>query len=92
MSFLNGGSPIGYDWLTSLWMETVLPLDTKVSNGFGDTMGRSGAVYLYSFTDSSFSGGILEGIVGYGFTGGKNVNVTQLGTSDYFGDRCFFRR
>jgi hypothetical protein len=52
------------------------------SNGFGDTMGKSGAVYLYSFTDSSFSGGILEGIVGYGFTGGKNVNVTQLGASD----------
>jgi filamentous hemagglutinin family protein len=84
MSLLNGGSPLGYNGNISLDGNR-LAVGYQVSNGFGDTMGRSGAVYLYSFTDSSFSGGILEGIVGYGFTGGKNVNVTQLGTSDYFG-------
>jgi hypothetical protein len=30
------------------------------SNGFNNTMGKSGAVYLYSFTDASFSGGGLR--------------------------------
>ena len=54
-------------------------------HGFNNTLERSGAVYLYSFSDSSFSGGILEGIMGYGYTGGKNVDVSQLGRWDRFG-------
>ncbi|MBN8520345.1 MAG: filamentous hemagglutinin N-terminal domain-containing protein [Alphaproteobacteria bacterium] len=47
--------------------------------------GRAGAVYLYSFTDAAFSGGVLEGIMGRGYTGGKNVNVPLDNTWDRFG-------
>ncbi len=55
------------------------------NHGFSDTVGRSGAVYLYSFTDSSFSGAVLESIIGNGYTGGKNINLTQLEANDQFG-------
>ncbi|MCK7461207.1 MAG: FG-GAP repeat protein [Sphingobacterium sp.] len=43
-----------------------------------------GAVYLYSFSDSLFSGGNLEGIIGKGYTGGKNINMS-LSKGDNFG-------
>ena len=53
--------------------------------GFDGLGNRAGAVYLYSFTDAAFSGGVLEGIMGRGYTGGKNVNVPLDDTSDRFG-------
>ena len=37
-----------------------------------------GAVYLFTFTDPSFSGGTLAAIVGKGYTGGRNVDVDSL--------------
>ncbi|MCK7461213.1 MAG: hypothetical protein MZU84_03680 [Sphingobacterium sp.] len=37
---------------------------------------NSGAVYLYSFSDSVFSGGNLQAIIGRNYTGGKNINLT----------------
>ncbi|MES2728485.1 MAG: MBG domain-containing protein, partial [Pseudomonadota bacterium] len=55
------------------------------NNGFADNVGRSGAVYMYSFTDASFSGAVLEGIIGNGYTGGKNINLSQLEANDQFG-------
>ena len=55
------------------------------NHGFADNVARSGAVYLYSFTDASFSGAVLEGIIGNGYTGGKNINMTQLEANDQFG-------
>ncbi|MFQ5451184.1 MAG: filamentous hemagglutinin N-terminal domain-containing protein, partial [Nitrospinaceae bacterium] len=55
-------------------------LDDGVANGNAD----SGAVYLYSFTDSVFNGGVLEAIIGGGYTGGKNVNQA-LDNNDRFG-------
>ncbi|MCW2351805.1 YDG domain-containing protein [Sphingobium sp. B12D2B] len=45
----------------------------------------SGAVYLFSVTASDFSGATLLGVMGYGYTGGKNVDVSQLEGGDYFG-------
>jgi len=41
-------------------------------------------VYLYTFTDSAFSGGELAGRIGHGYSGGKNINQS-LDTYDYFG-------
>ena len=35
---------------------------------------KYGAVHLYSFTDNNYSGAVLEGTIGKGYTGGKNVN------------------
>ncbi|HAJ90266.1 MAG TPA: hypothetical protein DCM27_04535, partial [Rhodospirillaceae bacterium] len=55
-------------------------------DGFNDAVTDSGAVYLFSFTDSNFSGGVLEGIIGSGYTGGKNINLSAyLETTDFFG-------
>ena len=53
--------------------------------GSGNIASESGAVYLFGFTDTSFSGGSLLGTIGKGYTGGKNVDVTALDNSDYFG-------
>ncbi len=64
---------------------TRLAIGTPYDDGFQNTTSDSGAVYLFSFTDSVFSGGTLEAIIGKGYTGGKNVNVTTLQASDLFG-------
>ena len=53
--------------------------------GFGASAAASGAVYLIGFTDTSFSGGLLQGVMGKGYTGGKNVNVPSLASDDQFG-------
>jgi filamentous hemagglutinin family protein len=53
-------------------------------NDITGTRVNTGAVYLYTFTDDSFSNVQLEGIIGDGYTGGKNINLT-LDTNDYFG-------
>ncbi|MBK7053240.1 MAG: hypothetical protein IPH54_22745, partial [Rhodoferax sp.] len=53
--------------------------------GFGNLTLDSGAVYLFSFSDTSFSGGALQGIVGKGYIGGKSVNVGSLEPLDMFG-------
>ncbi len=44
--------------------------------GVGDAPGEgAGAVYLFSFTDDHFGGLRLEGVMGAGYEGGKNVSV-----------------
>ena len=53
-------------------------------DGYNNSNSNSGAVYLYSFTDSSFNGGSLVGIIGSGYTGSKNINQS-LDSNDYFG-------
>ena len=45
-------------------------------DGPADQGGR-GAVYLFTFTDRSFSGGALAATVGRGYTGGRNVPVSS---------------
>ncbi|MEW7009117.1 YDG domain-containing protein, partial [Lentilitoribacter sp. EG35] len=54
-------------------------------DGFGNSFNGPGAVYLFSFADSAFTGGVLESIMGKGYAGGKNVNVTDLSDLDAFG-------
>ena len=50
-------------------------------DGLGDNLG---AVHLYSFSDNNFSNASLQGTIGSGYTGGKNLNV-NLQTGDQFG-------
>ncbi len=53
--------------------------------GVDNATNGAGAVYLFSFTDSNFGGGALEGIIGRGYAGGKNINISGLEQSDAFG-------
>ncbi|MDO9365005.1 MAG: YDG domain-containing protein [Methylotenera sp.] len=62
-----------------------LAVSAHGDDGFSNGVNNSGAVYLFSFTDTSFTGGALEAILGNGYTGGKNVNVSTLEASDQFG-------
>ncbi|MCK7461206.1 MAG: hypothetical protein MZU84_03645 [Sphingobacterium sp.] len=61
-----------------------LAVGAYADDGFNNTKTNTGAVYLYSFSDSLFSGGNLESIIGHGYTGGKNINLA-LDNSDQFG-------
>ena len=62
-----------------------LAVGARFNGGPSGSMGRSGAAYLFSFSDTSFSGGALQSIIGAGYTGGKNYNLA-LNTSDWFGN------
>ncbi len=62
-----------------------LAVGADFDNGAGNVIGNSGTVYLYTFSDSSFSGGNLEAQIGVGYSGGKNINNQSLEGSDRFG-------
>jgi hypothetical protein len=65
---------------------TRIAIGVPYDDGFNDTLGDSGAVYLYSFANSNFDSGILEGIIGSGYTGGKNIDLSgTLNANDFFG-------
>jgi filamentous hemagglutinin family protein len=64
---------------------TRLAVGTASDAGFGNTTADAGAVYLFSFSDNAFSNPIFEGIIGKGYTGGKNLNMSGLETGDSFG-------
>lgn len=61
-----------------------LAVGSLYDDGFGNSRTDAGAVYLFTFTDTGFSGGALAGIVGHGYSGTGDVNVS-LDTSDNFG-------
>jgi hypothetical protein len=50
------------------------PNDDGYLNGVGD----SGAAYMFTFADASFSGGSYNGLIGAGYNEGKNVNVSNI--------------
>ncbi len=55
-------------------------------HGFNNPGSDYGATYLFTFSDSSFGGATLSGIIGNGYTGGNNINLNNyLRTDDYFG-------
>lgn len=62
-----------------------MAIGARNADGSGNAVNNSGEVFLLSFTDSAFNGAALEGIIGRGFTGGKNIDVTNLGGGDNFG-------
>ena len=51
----------------------------------GDDVYNYGSVRLFTFSDGSFSGGALAGVIGKGYTGGRNIDVTNLDAVDEFG-------
>ncbi|HUP94373.1 MAG TPA: MBG domain-containing protein, partial [Burkholderiales bacterium] len=61
-----------------------LAVGAPADGGFGNANFSFGAVHLFTFTDTSFSGGALAATLGSGYTGGKNVNVA-LDRNDQFG-------
>ncbi|SEM56982.1 filamentous hemagglutinin family N-terminal domain-containing protein [Syntrophus gentianae] len=63
-----------------------LAVGVQRDNGYSNSTYETGAVYLFSFSDTNFTSGSLQGILGKNYTGGKNVNVTNLEDSDYFGE------
>ncbi|WP_018209074.1 YDG domain-containing protein [Sinorhizobium medicae] len=63
----------------------LLAVGPFLDDGSGNGVRDSGAVYLFSFTDTKFSGGLLEAVIGKGYSNGKNVNVDALGVNDGFG-------
>ena len=54
--------------------------DDGVSNGTDDT----GAVYLFTFNDTSFTNLTHAGTIGDGYTGGNNINESGLDNNDFF--------
>ena len=64
---------------------TRLALGSVFDDGISNAANNTGAVYLFTFADSEFNGPLLEGIVGKGYTGGKNINVSLLDDGDEFG-------
>jgi|GEM_PF-3194840 len=46
------------------------------------TAGSTGAVYLFTFADQAFADGSLAGIIGSGYTGGNNLNMSDPDTLD----------
>ena len=54
-------------------------------DGAGNRRAGSGAVYLFTFADTAFSSGRLVGTAGRGYTGGRNIDVVELGWGDRFG-------
>ena len=61
-----------------------LAVGAPYGDGSGNSNSNSGEVYLYTFSDSTFSGGELAATIGNGYSGGNNIDQT-LGGSDYFG-------
>ena len=64
---------------------TRLAVGAPHDDGAGNEWRSVGAVYLFTFADSSFSGGRLTAVVGRGYTGGRNIYVTGLVGGESFG-------
>jgi hypothetical protein len=62
-----------------------LAVGSHGNDGFTNSSSAIGAVYLYQFTDSVFSNISLTSKIGFGYTGGKNYNLSTLNGSDQFG-------
>lgn len=70
---------------------TRLAIGAPVDAGEGNVSVRSGAVYLISFTDGSFSGGTVVSRIGSGYDGGKNLNLSGTIFSNFsFGSSVSF--
>ena len=66
----------------------LLAIGAPLGDGFGNSLVDSGVVYLLSFSDpDSLSSVVFEGAIGSGFTGGKNIDISDKGlrAGDGFG-------
>ncbi|MBI4026793.1 MAG: FG-GAP repeat protein [Verrucomicrobia bacterium] len=64
---------------------TRLAVGASYEDGNGNITSQAGAVYLFTFADTAFSSPTLQATIGKGYTGGKNFNLTGLGSWDLFG-------
>ena len=62
-----------------------LAVGAKGDDGQSNGTSGAGAAYLFSFSDTNFSGGEQKAILGKGYAGGGNLDVANLGASDQFG-------
>lgn len=63
-----------------------LAVGAPFDDGYGNTATDSGAVYLYGFADTAFTGGALHATLGVGYSGGKNLDLTgTVSAGDEFG-------
>ena len=62
-----------------------LAVGANGDEGLANGTSNAGAVYLFTFTDSAFSGGTLAATLGKGYTGGKSRDVAALDGYDWFG-------
>ena len=67
------------------WAGTRLAVGAPGDDGADNATSGAGAVHLFTFTNTSFSGGRLAATVGAGYTGGRNVGVAALAEEDSFG-------
>lgn len=63
---------------------THLAVGASGDDGSGNGDNNTGAVYLYTFDDTDLSNPTLSAVVGSGYTGGENVNLS-LDDNDLFG-------
>ncbi len=63
---------------------TLLAVGASHDDGAGNVRTDTGAVHLFTFADSAFTGGALAGSIGHGYLGGRNVGI-RLDSSDQFG-------
>jgi len=64
-----------------------LAIGSFQDDGAGNSCVDCGAVYLFTFTDATFSGGTLVGRIGHGYTGGANIDLAgTLNSEDLFGN------
>jgi mucin-19 len=69
---------------------TNLAAGAQLDDGSGNSGSNNyGAVHLFKFTSSTFSGGAHDATIGSGYTGGSNVNLV-LDIDDFFGDAVSF--
>jgi filamentous hemagglutinin family protein len=54
-------------------------------DGDGINVPDAGAVYLFSFANADFAAPVLQGIVGRGYSGGKNIAVSEMTAGSGFG-------
>jgi len=55
---------------------SLLAVGARHDDGYLNSSANSGNVRLFSFSDTSFSAGQLQAVIGTGYTGGKNLNVS----------------
>ncbi|MFZ5663778.1 MAG: MBG domain-containing protein [Pseudomonadota bacterium] len=67
--------------LSSLSLAVAARNDDGANNATTD----SGAVYLFTFSNLSFGGGQLAGVLGAGYSGPASLDVANLGAADLFG-------
>ncbi|MES1158616.1 MAG: MBG domain-containing protein, partial [Terricaulis silvestris] len=63
-----------------------LAIGSSGDDGFGDGLTDSGAVRLFSFSDTTFGGGAFVGTIGASYVGGNNIDLSStLTAGDAFG-------